>query len=619
MYSLKLSAWFRSCCLGLVTVCGLGCTVGHTSEVPAARQLSQAQLSADCDPHPTNLAALRAYATRAAVRPQLADPDEIHLPSRFPPHYTDFTYAVDLWGDTSLNQNSTSLCVLHANNGGLSKLLTNRLDTFSIVASAGLKQKLYGTDWDSGLPASIYGEYLQKYGLVATNEVSAGSEIATAVGGVDQFYAGLSARNRELDLGTFQKSAEQLSKVIIQHYDARNYTDFIALMKDAINHGGVVTAGVKFNAACINGIHVYLMLFSGANLLYAPNPGQAPLTTCFNTSGWHNLLFYGYYDVPGSKTAGVFVVKNSWSANSGDYGNYYISYNFLRELQSATQNFDFITQVPNLTAYPQLDAVVAKQKMLLRYTKDHNGSLNYQGPPFFSNDYLSNRAAITAVSYANFHDVYYTTTLNLTHCIGRNLSFCKRIDESFHSSPKSLAFAESIGFVLTTEGFIDFYQNDKFLQNYRLVGDYGTKLLTNISYDPGAGALYIAERKQILKCAGQSGEQIMDRLRNKGCVRIDDSFNGDVLRVAFRGNMGYAATSTGYVYQYVNDLYSGQHINLQNTLLLTGLDFDLPAQLVYVIGLSDGIPALSKCNLGLSECQIIDTFADMPYGISFSN
>ncbi|MCF6765220.1 hypothetical protein L3V82_05510 [Thiotrichales bacterium 19S3-7] len=49
---------------------------------------------------------------------------------------------------------------------------------------------------------------------------------------------------------------------------------------------------------------------------------------CSNNSGGHEMLIYGYQENPNQPGNGIFYVRNSWGDDVGDYGDFYMTYNF---------------------------------------------------------------------------------------------------------------------------------------------------------------------------------------------------------------------------------------------------------------------------------------------------
>ncbi|MCF6777412.1 hypothetical protein L3V83_12650 [Thiotrichales bacterium 19X7-9] len=49
---------------------------------------------------------------------------------------------------------------------------------------------------------------------------------------------------------------------------------------------------------------------------------------CEKNSGGHEMFIYGYQENPNQPGNGIFYVRNSWGDDVGDYGDYYMTYNF---------------------------------------------------------------------------------------------------------------------------------------------------------------------------------------------------------------------------------------------------------------------------------------------------
>lgn len=254
--------------------------------------------------------------------------------------YSDFIHSYDFWSEPALNQSYTSSCVEYSHIGAVSKLLHNSLSYYSIIATIAKMNA-----WNGSSSHEMAKLLASNHALIPTtsyfNAFVNKDDFADYYID-DRFYGRLT---NEFDFcvkdGDYNVYAEgindrlDISHIIYDNTDA-DAEKIIDDLKSIINQKGVATISIDYDKEHVSPHGCYSEIWFKhevkGNYWCIPDSKYDTYVHFFKTAnkGWHDVIFFGYTEDEHGN--GAFAIKNSWGSNSGENGNYYMSFKFLKLL-----------------------------------------------------------------------------------------------------------------------------------------------------------------------------------------------------------------------------------------------------------------------------------------------
>ena len=251
-----------------------------------------------------------------------------------------------------LDQGSYGSCVTFANTGAVDAII-NKGDYISQLCSLQLGRYLeengYNpSGWDGSLGGIVLNQ-MSTFGLISKSQ-----QTSKGCGGVMHYpLDGMdSAPGTEMTPVAYH----QLSEEMISHgvawsallddnqvfQDKINLTQTVAQVKSALNAGDRLTFGIllpdtnKGVAGAVGKYHVTYDSWLLTPEIVEDMKSQTDLPG-------HEMIITGYdddavaIDDHGRSHSGLFTLRNSWGANVGDRGNFYMSYDYFKTLALEVQ------------------------------------------------------------------------------------------------------------------------------------------------------------------------------------------------------------------------------------------------------------------------------------------
>lgn len=243
-----------------------------------------------------------------------------------------------------LDQGTHGTCATFASIGALDAML-ERGNYISPLCLLSLNEYLSTharthTLWDGGFPKQIFN-IISMFGIINID-----NQHQFGCGGLTEYPQHELQNYPELSVDNYYQISENLAENAPYH--TTNIFDIFQFINDeksiktiesdaklALAHGDRLTLGIILVPDEVVGAHGSFHQ-KGDSWVLSQN-----VKNYFQTGGsiaGHALIITGYddnavaIDDEGKKHKGLFTVRNSWGENSGDHGDYYVSYDYFRSL-----------------------------------------------------------------------------------------------------------------------------------------------------------------------------------------------------------------------------------------------------------------------------------------------